>query len=97
MERTYYVYILASARNGTLYTGVTGNLARRIWEHRTGAIDGFTKRYNVNRLVHIETFSDIGAAIAREKAIKRWKRSWKLELIEQANPDWRDLFADVLG
>src|SRR3546814_2427466 len=92
MERSYHVYILASARNGTLYTGVTGDIARRIWEHRNGAVESFAKRYAVHRLVHVETFSDIITAIAREKAIKKWQRAWKLELIERDNPDWRDLF-----
>src|SRR3546814_5845784 len=94
MEKSYHVYILASARNGTLYTGVTGDIARRIWEHRNGAVESFTKRYAVHRLVHVETFSDIITAIAREKAIKKWQRAWKLELIERDNPDWRDLFDD---
>lgn len=97
MDKTYYVYILASARNGTLYIGVTGNLPRRAWEHRTGATEGFTKRHRVHHLVHAEPFSDVHAAITREKAIKKWRRSWKLELIERENPEWRDLFEDILA
>ena len=96
MERTYHVYILASGRNGTLYIGVTGNLAARVWQHRTGAAEGFTKKYNVTRLVHVEPFADINEAIAREKALKKWRRSWKLELIERDNPQWLDLF-DVIN
>ena len=96
MERTYHTYILASAGNGTLYIGVTGNLAARVWQHRIGAVEGFTKKYNVNRLVHIEPFGDVNEAIAREKALKKWRRSWKLELIERDNPQWLDLF-DVIN
>ena len=97
MERTYHVYILASSRNGTLYVGVTGDLARRAWQHRNGVSGGFATRYGVHRLVHIEPFSDVLLAIAREKAIKKWRRAWKLELIERSNPDWRDLFEDLLA
>ena len=96
MERTYHVYILASGRNGTLYIGVTGNLAARVWQHRTGAAEGFVKKYNVTRLVHVEPFADINEAIAREKTLKKWRRSWKLELIERDNPQWLDLF-DVIN
>ena len=92
MARTYHVYILASARNGTLYVGVTGDLAARIWQHRNGELPGFTKRYNVTRLVHLEEFADVNEAIAREKVLKKWRRAWKLELIERDNPQWRDLF-----
>ena len=97
MSKTYHVYILASDRNGTLYIGVTGNLARRIYGHREQLVAGFTKRYGVSRLVYIEPFQDIEAAIAREKALKKWRRGWKLELIERDNPDWRDLFDDLLA
>ena len=92
MARRYHVYILASARNGTLYIGVTGNLAARIWQHRNGIVEGFTKRYRVNRLVHVEEFFDVNEAIAREKAMKKWRRAWKLELIERDNSQWLDLF-----
>ena len=92
MARTYHVYILASARNGTLYIGVTGDLAARTWQHRNGDLAGFTKKYNVTRLVHVEEFADVNEAIAREKALKKWRRAWKLELIERDNPQWRDLF-----
>ncbi|WP_428630498.1 GIY-YIG nuclease family protein [Sphingopyxis sp.] len=92
MERIYHVYILASARNGTLYIGVTGDLAARCTQHRSGEGSGFTKRYGVDRLVHAEAFADVNEAIAREKAIKKWRRAWKLELIEHSNPQWLDLY-----
>ena len=92
MARTYHVYIMASGRNGTLYIGVTGSLAARVWQHREGETEGFTKKYHVNRLVHVEPFADIDEAIAREKALKKWRRAWKLELIEGENPQWLDLF-----
>ena len=91
-----YVYILASKRNGTLYVGVTSELVQRIWQHRNDLVDGFTKRYGVHRLVWYEGCGDMEVAIAREKAIKEWKRAWKIELIEQANPEWRDLYAELL-
>ena len=88
---TYYVYILASRRNGTLYIGVTNNLERRISEHQEGPITGFTKKYKVHHLVYHETTNDINAALQREKQLKKWNRKWKLELIEKENPDWKDL------
>ncbi|MAI90031.1 GIY-YIG nuclease family protein [Ponticaulis sp.] len=89
---SYFVYILASQRNGTLYTGVTNNLFRRVWEHRNDEGISFTKKYNVHRLVWFEEHGDILQAILREKRIKRWKREWKLKLIEAENPDWMDLY-----
>ena len=92
MEQTYHVYILASGRNGTLYTGVTGNLPQRIWQHRNDEGSKFAAKYGVHRLVHVEAFSGINEAIAREKAIKKWRRAWKLELIERGNPQWLDLY-----
>ena len=88
----YYVYILASKQNGTLYIGVTGDLKKRLSEHKEGKFDGFTKKYGVHQLVHYEQTSDIMAAIEREKLLKTWRRKWKLELIERDNPEWRDLF-----
>lgn len=91
----YYVYILASKRNGTLYTGVTNDLLKRIHQHKHDQIEGFTKRYRVHSLVYYEITSDIVAAIAREKQIKTWRRSWKLNLIEASNPEWRDLYDDL--
>lgn len=90
-----WVYILASQKRGTLYIGVTTRLAERIGEHREGKIAGFTKRYRVTRLVHMEPFGDIHDALAREKALKKWRRAWKIELIEQNNSDWRDLWFDL--
>ncbi len=86
------VYILASRRDGTLYVGVTNNLIRRVWEHKQNLTDGFTKKYTVHTLVYYELYSDILHAIAREKEIKKWKRRWKLQLIEKNNPDWKDLY-----
>ncbi len=85
--KRFYVYILASRKNGTLYTGVTSDIARRAWEHRSGASEGFTKQYSVKRLVYVETHDTAEAAIKREKAIKRWPRRWKIELIEKDNPN----------
>ncbi len=87
-----WVYILTNRPNGTLYVGVTSNLARRIWEHREGVADGFTKRYGIKRLVHAEPFDDIRRAIQREKNLKHWCRAWKVRLIVSDNPDWADLF-----
>jgi putative endonuclease len=91
---TYYVYILASKRNGTLYIGVTNDLSRRLAEHKNKLISGFTAKYNVHTLVYYESTSDINSAISREKQIKEWKRTWKIELIEKENPDWKDLSED---
>ena len=91
MTNHYYVYILASRRNGTLYIGVTNNLERRVSEHQQGLVEGFTKKYRVHHLVYYETTSDISAALQREKQLKKWNRKWKLELIEKKNPDWKDL------
>jgi len=88
------VYILASKRNGTLYVGVTNDIARRTWEHRARAVAGFTRRYRVHQLVYAEFHATMPEAIVREKQIKKWNRAWKLELIERANPEWRDLYED---
>ncbi len=96
-DRTYFVYILASQRNGTLYVGVTNDLSRRSWQHKHGAVEGFTKDHGVRLVVYYEVFDDIAAAIAREKRLKRWRRDWKLELIEKANPTWKDLLDDETG
>jgi putative endonuclease len=92
--KTYYVYILASQRNGTLYIGVTDNLKKRTQEHKTGANDGFTKKYSVHTLVWYDTTPDIASALVREKQIKKWERKWKLRIIEEANPMWKDLSAE---
>jgi putative endonuclease len=91
------VYILASRPKGTLYTGVTAELVRRIWEHRSGLVEGFTKRYGVHRLVYFEIHDHIDEAIRREKRIKNWNRTWKIALIEQSNPEWRDLWPTIIG
>ena len=87
-----WVYIVTNKRDGTLYVGVTSDMARRAWEHREGVVEGFTKRYRLKRLVYIETHDDISNAIQREKTIKHWPRAWKTDLIETANPDWDDLY-----
>lgn len=86
-----YIYIMSNKHDGTLYVGVTSNLSRRIWEHREGIIDGFTKRYGLKRLVYYEPYDDIRNALQREKNLKHWPRLWKLALIHEANPDWEDL------
>jgi putative endonuclease len=91
MRDIFYVYILATRKDGPLYVGMTNDLHRRIFEHKGHAIRGFTWRYNVDRLVYWETFETPDAAIKREKQVKRWRRAWKVALIERENPDWRDL------
>jgi putative endonuclease len=93
---SYWVYILASKRNGTLYVGVTNDLVRRVWEHKNDFVEGFTKKYGVHLLVYFEQAASPDAAIEREKQLKKWNRSWKLELIEKENPEWRDLYADIV-
>jgi len=90
VAKTYYVYILASERNGTLYIGMTNNLPRRMWEHKEEFVQGFTKKYGVKMLVYYETFNDVNDAIRWETRLKKYKREWKLNLIEQRNPDWLD-------
>jgi putative endonuclease len=96
MERQPCVYILASKRNGTLYTGVTRYPAHRLSQHKEGSIRGFTQKYGVRLLVYIEFHETMPAAIQREKQIKEWKRAWKVELIESMNPEWRDLYEDFV-
>ncbi|OAI00421.1 hypothetical protein A1353_01630 [Methylomonas methanica] len=91
------VYLLASKKNGTLYIGVTSNLVQRIWQHREGLAEGFTKKYNVKTLVWYEQHATMESAITREKALKKWNRAWKLDLIEKTNPQWHDLWLDILG
>ena len=90
--KAYYVYILASERNGTLYIGVTSDLKKRVYEHRMGLVDGFTKKYKVHLLVYYESTSDILSAIQKEKQLKKWNRQWKLNLIERNNPQWKNLY-----
>lgn len=92
-----YVYIMASKKQGVLYTGVTSDLIVRVSQHKTGVYEGFTSKYQVKRLVYYEVFSEIEQAIAREKNIKAWKRHWKIEAIEKTNPDWNDLFFEIAG
>jgi putative endonuclease len=94
--KSYYVYILASKRNGTLYVGVTNNLIKRVWQHKNDLTEGFTKQYQVHRLVYLEETSDVESAILREKQLKKWKRQWKLELIESKNPNWQDLYYGLI-
>jgi putative endonuclease len=92
---SFYVYVLTSCRNGTLYVGMTDDLARRIWEHKSGAVPGFTRRYGVKTLVWFEQHESRESAFQRERQIKKWNRVWKLELIERGNPGWRDLFESI--
>lgn len=93
--RKYYVYILASKKYGTLYIGVTSNIIKRVYEHKHKLIDGFTKQYNISRLVYYEVFDDVIEAITQEKRIKKWKRDWKIRLIEENNLDWNDLYPKI--
>ena len=94
-ERSFWVYILASRIGGTLYVGVTNDLVRRIYEHRSKFVPGFTKKYGVQRLIYFEQFSNIEAAIQREKRLKKWNRQWKIRLIEESNPNWDDLYEGI--
>jgi putative endonuclease len=91
-EKSYFVYILANQRNGTLYIGVTGDLIRRVREHKNKIADGFTKKYDVDKLVWFEETTEVESAIIKEKQLKKWNRKWKLELIEKTNPSWKDLY-----
>ncbi len=94
-DHRYYVYVLASERNGTIYIGVTNNIVRRVYEHREGLVEGFTQKYAVKQLVYFEEYSDVETAIQREKRLKKWNRDWKLRLIEKASPDWTDLYPEI--
>jgi putative endonuclease len=93
--KKFYVYLLCNKRNGTLYAGVTSDLVKRVYEHKNHLVDGFTKEYGVHRLVWLETHESAESAITREKQIKKWKRTWKLKLIEQYNPEWNDLYENI--
>ena len=93
---SFYVYILAGEKNGTLYVGITSNLIKRIYEHKNNIVKGFTEKYKVHKLVYYEECSDIYEAIQREKQVKRWYRKWKIELIENFNPEWEDLYYKLL-
>ena len=92
IKNQYYIYILANKRNGTLYIGVTSNLVKRVYEHKNNIIDGFTKKYSIHKLVYYEITDDIESAIRREKQLKKWNRKWKINLIENSNPKWIDLY-----
>ena len=96
MDQYFYVYILASDRNGTLYTGVTSDLLKRVWEHKNKFVEGFTKQHGVDKLMWFEQHEEIAQAITREKQIKKWNRLWKIRLIEERNPAWKDLWESIL-
>jgi len=96
MAKRFFVYMLANRPKGVLYVGVTNNLARRIWEHRTKVVPGFTRKYGVTRLVYFEEYASILEARARERTLKHWRRAWKLKLIEDVNPTWRDLYDELI-
>lgn len=91
MSKSYYVYILASSKNGTLYAGVTSNLEKRVYEHRNNLVKGFTQEYGIHKLVYFEETNEVNEALTREKVLKKWNRNWKVRLIESMNPEWRDL------
>jgi len=97
MEKQFYIYILASKKNGTLYIGITSDLIRRIWEHKNNVVKGFTKKYSVHTLVYCEVHPTFETAVQREKNLKKWKRAWKIKLIEEKNSEWRDLYPDILS
>lgn len=97
MKGNFYVYILSSYHNRVLYIGMTSNLQKRIWEHKSKVIKGFTQKYNVDRLVYFETYQDPETAIKRERNMKDWNRDWKVELIEKENPEWNDLYEELLS
>jgi len=96
MSKNYYVYILTNKRNGTLYIGVTQNLLKRVYLHKKELLDGFTKKYDIKMLVYYEIYQDITEAILREKRLKKWKREWKIKLIEEKNPNWEDLYYKLI-
>ncbi|OGD86796.1 GIY-YIG nuclease [Candidatus Curtissbacteria bacterium RIFCSPHIGHO2_01_FULL_41_11] len=95
VSKMYWIYILARKRNGTLYIGITSNLIKRVWEHKNDVSEGFTKKYKVHTLVYFESTSDINSAIKREKQLKKWRRKWKLKLIEKMNPTWKELYEEL--
>ena len=95
-DKQYHVYIICNKRNDTLYTGITSNLIKRIWQHKNGLVEGFSKRYSIKLLVYFEAHNDVEEAILREKRIKKWNRKWKLNLIEKNNPNWDDLYQSLI-
>lgn len=96
MTKSYFIYILASKRNGTLYIGSTTNLVGRVWQHKHKTVKGFTEKYNVDKLVYFETVDEPKSMVLRERQLKRWKRDWKIKLIEEKNPEWNDLYEEIL-
>jgi len=96
MDKQFFVYILASKRNGTLYTGITSDLVKRVWQHKNNSVEGFTKKYDAKILVYYEIYNDAESAIIREKRIKKWRKAWKLKLIEEKNPLWQDLYNEII-
>ncbi len=96
MQKAFYVYILASRKNGTLYVGVTSDLIKRVWQHKNSVVEGFTSKYTVHNLVYFEQYANAESAIRREKRLKSWKRQWKLELIDKTNPQWLDQYPALL-
>ena len=96
LTRSYFVYIMTNKKHGTLYTGVTNDLVRRVYQHREGLVEGFTRKHGLKRLAWYEPFDDIEQAILREKRIKRWRREWKIQLIEKQNFDWQDLWENII-
>jgi putative endonuclease len=96
MSQSYFVYIMASGQYGTLYVGVTSDLVGRVWQHKQGLVEGFTEKYGVKQLVWFEVHEDVNAAITREKQIKKWKRDWKVNLIQRTNPQWDDLYEQIV-
>jgi putative endonuclease len=94
--KNYYVYILASKKNGTLYIGFTDNLIKRVWQHKNKVVEGFTKKYGVNKLVYFETSDCRDSVLQREKQIKKWNRAWKIRMIQETNPDWKDLYLELI-
>ena len=97
MDKQFFVYMMAIKRNGTLYIGVTSNLVQRVWQHKEDAVEGFTREYGVKMLVFFESHDSAESAIAREKQLKKWRRAWKLRLIEENNPEWRDLYSVIIA
>ena len=95
MKREYYVYILTNTHHTVLYTGVTGSIAERIWQHKQGLNEGFTKKYNAHKLIYVESFDDVWQALEREKQLKKWTRKKKVGLINRLNPDWRDIYSEI--
>ena len=94
-QKQYFVYIMAKGRNSTFYVGMTSDLPKRVWEHKTGIADGFTKKYGIKNLVYYEVFDDPENAIKREKRLKKWTRAWKMKTIEEMNPNWKDLYEEI--